>query len=84
MNETAKKGLLIAVVVIAVALLGWQISKFATADKMEIQGSGSVVPPGFKNEKERALEEKAKGGATPAPVGGGKSEEDRDKALAGG
>jgi hypothetical protein len=83
MNETAKKGLLIAVAVIAVALLGWQISKFATADKMQIQGSGSVVPPGFKNEKERALEEKANGG-TPAPQTGGKSEEDRDKALAGG
>lgn len=82
MNETAKKGLLIAVAVIAVALLGWQISKFASADKMEIQGSGSVVPPGFKNEKERALEEKAKGG-TP-PVAPANSEEDRDKALAGG
>jgi uncharacterized membrane protein len=80
MNENVKKILIGVIAVIAVVFLAFQVMNFVNADKPQVIGSGSVVPPGFKNEKEKALEAQQGGAATPDAA---KSQEERESALAG-
>ncbi|MGV3619065.1 MAG: hypothetical protein ACO1SV_27375 [Fimbriimonas sp.] len=63
MNETTKKGVLIAVVVLAVAAAAFGAKSMFSSDKMEVTDN-VPMPAGFKSEKERALE--GKGDAAPA------------------
>ena len=69
MNENGKKILLVVVIVVAVAILGYSATKFANQDKMIIQNT-VTMPPGYKSEKEKALEEQKAG--APAPEKGEK------------
>ncbi len=82
MNENAKKGLIIALVVIAIGALGYQIMNMAGGEKVEVVGTAPQLPPGYKSEKDKALEQSAPG--APAPAADPKAEADRDAALAGG
>jgi hypothetical protein len=81
MNENVKKILIGVIAAIAVVLLAFQVMNFVNADKPQVIGSGSVVPPGFKNEKEKALEAQQQGGASTPDAA--KSQEERESALAG-
>ena len=77
MSENAKKGALIAVVIVALAAAGFGLSKFMAGDQPEvvqtIQGSG-------KSEKDLALEQSGAAGGGEA---GGKVSEERDLSGAG-
>lgn len=76
MSENAKRGALIAIIVVALVAAGFGISNFMGGDKPEvvktIQGSG-------KSEKDIALEQQAAGGGE----AGGKVSEERDLSGAG-
>lgn len=68
MNETAKKGLLIAVIVLAVAALFFTVTKYSAAETpVVVKTIGGPVT----SEKEKALAAKASG----APSGQGKMED---------
>lgn len=82
MNETAKKGILIAVAVLAVALLAWQFSKFSNSDTPQ-PTQIIKMPEGHKSEKEMFLEKQKSESSTPAASGGMSSEDAKDAALAG-
>ena len=71
MSENTKKGLLAGVIVLALAIAGYSVINYSAQDKMVIQNKVSM-PPGYKSEKEKALEEQAKGGVPDA----GKGEKD--------
>jgi hypothetical protein len=83
MNENLKKGLLVAVIVIAVSFAGWQVTKSMSGEQTHIEASFNM-PPGHKSEKEMALEAQAKAGGTPkADAGDSKTQADKEAALAG-
>lgn len=82
MNENVKKGLLIAVVVIAVVVAGWQISKSVTSEQPHVEAVVNT-PPGHKSEKEQFLENQAKNGGSPKSEDP-KTQADKEAALAGG
>jgi|GEM_PF-1743704 len=67
MDENAKKVGLIALIVVAVGALGFFAIRAGNSDKMDVVGEVIQAPPGFKSEKERALEAQAQG-ATPPVV----------------
>ena len=72
MNENAKKGLLIGIIVVAVIAVGFSVMNAASADKPQVVKT-VTMPPGYKSEKQLA-NEAAKNGGTPPAKGG----EERD------
>jgi hypothetical protein len=84
MNENLKKGLLIGLVILAVIVAGWQISKTLGGDQVHVEATYKS-DPGHKSEKQLALDAQAKSGSAPKTAAPDpKSEADRDAALAGG
>ena len=80
MNENTKKGVLVAVIVLALVIAGFSATHFMGGDKME---AAKVIKtdPNFKSEKDRFLEGQAKGTAAPD---NGASEQARDDRASGG
>jgi hypothetical protein len=60
MNENLKKGLLIVAIIAATGLFFYQAVNYASGDKMIVVGR-IQMPPGFKSEKQQALDAKSKG-----------------------
>lgn len=82
MNENAKKALLIVLGVLAVGALGYQVMNMVGGEKVEVVGTAPALPPGYKSEKDQALEQGGTGAAK--PTADPQSEAARDAALAGG
>ncbi|MGV3619064.1 MAG: hypothetical protein ACO1SV_27370 [Fimbriimonas sp.] len=67
MSENAKKAALVVAIIVALVAVGFSARGLFAEEQMVIEGGGSM-PPGFKSEKERALEEQARtGGKNPPP-----------------
>jgi hypothetical protein len=75
MNENQKKVGLIAIVVVALAAIGYMAFKSSQPDKMDVVKTINA-PAGYKGEKEKALEAQKDAGA-PAPA----QAENREKDL---
>jgi predicted metalloprotease len=69
MNENLKKGILILVVVLALVAVGYQAMNMMGGDKMQVEKKISM-PPGFKSEKQQALDAQNTAGGAPAKGGG--------------
>jgi hypothetical protein len=59
MNDNLKKGLLIVFIIAAIGLFFFQAANYVNEDKMEVVGR-IQMPPGFKSEKQQALDAQAK------------------------
>jgi hypothetical protein len=55
MNDKAKLGLLVAVIALAVAAAGYEVYHSMSGEQMQVEKS-IQMPPGFKSEKQQALE----------------------------
>ena len=65
MNDTTKKIGLISVAVIAICIAIFGALKMTNGDKITVDQT-IKMPPGFKSEKQRALDAQAAGGTAPA------------------
>ncbi len=65
MNDNTKKIGLIAIAVIAICVAIFGALKMAGGEKMTVDQT-IKMPPGFKSEKQRALDAQAAGGTAPA------------------
>ena len=69
MNENAKKGILVAVIVVALAIVAFAFVKVSSADQPTIVKT-VTMPAGYKSEKQLADEAAQKGGSPgEAPAG---------------
>ncbi len=82
MNENLKRGLLIGVIVLAIAFAGFQVYKSTSGEQTHVEAEYKVAP-GHKSEKELALEAQGKSGGGAPVASDPKSDADKEAALAG-
>lgn len=84
MSESTKKGLLIALVVVAVIAAGYSAFKNLGGDGPVPSGVDNSLPPGSKTGKQLEMEAMKKGKEGAGGGGGGKEERDLSGGVPGG
>lgn len=83
MSESTKKGLLIALAVVAVLAAGYSAFKNMSGDQPVMSGVDNSRPPGAKTGKQLEVEAMERGKAAEGGAAGGREERDLGGAIPG-